>query len=491
MKKIWLIVLISITLGAISCDKDKDDDKTFYTVTFETDGGTPVPSVQRVEAGGTATAPATNPSKTGYIFSYWHLSGNATAYNFQASVNSNITLYAKWQEEATAEYWQVTWSLNGGSWPSGDNHAAQVLKGGVLSEPNAPTRTGYTFDGWYKESALTNKITFPYDVKGITENFILYAKWESEGGEETTDYTIRNTTDWNNAVSAIRAGGANKSYTLTVEGTVSVPPTTGVDQAKPDTYTFGGAEDITVTLKGSGTLALSGKGFLLCMTKKSGDNQKLIIDGPILQGRDDNTVPLLRLESADLELKNGKITGNINNGGGGSGSGGGVYIERGILTMSGGEISNNTCGQKSYVANGGGVNIRRGTFDLSGGEVSGNTGNNGGGVCVDTYSTFNMTGGIIKGNTACSSSPYGGGVYIHAYADNFSKTGGIIYGSDAVDINKNKIVHNAGLILNNRGVAAFYTGAKNWIPDSSNRLRESTSGENDNMSIEGDTGWGL
>jgi len=160
----------------MGCSSD-DDDKTVYTVTFDTDGGSPVPSVQRVEEGSLATAPSTNPIKAGYTFVYWHLTGASTAYNFQNPVKDDITLRAKWQEQKTAEYWQVTWSLNGGSWPSGDNHVTQVVKGGTLAEPAAPVKSGSTFDGWYKEAGLTNKVTFPYDVSTLTANFTLYAKW--------------------------------------------------------------------------------------------------------------------------------------------------------------------------------------------------------------------------------------------------------------------------------------------------------------------------
>jgi len=160
-----------------SCGGDDGDDKTIYTVTFETDGGTPVPSAQKVEEGNTVTAPSTNPTKAGYVFLYWHLSGSATAYNFHTPINGNITLHAKWQEEATVEYWQVTWELNGGTWPTDDNHAMQVVKGGTLAEPNAPTILDSTFDGWYKEASFANKITFPYDVSSVTTDFKLYAKW--------------------------------------------------------------------------------------------------------------------------------------------------------------------------------------------------------------------------------------------------------------------------------------------------------------------------
>lgn len=183
------ILLITLSFVQAGCG-DNDDEPEIYTITFETDGGTPVPAVQRVEAGATAIAPSTNPAKAGYAFVFWHLIGANTAYNFQTPVNHNITLQAKWQEETNAEYWLVEWKLDGGAWPSDDNHAKQVLKGGTLAEPKAPTKSGYTFEGWYKEVALTNKITFPYDAGNLNADFTLYAKWKEEGGQTPGSITV-------------------------------------------------------------------------------------------------------------------------------------------------------------------------------------------------------------------------------------------------------------------------------------------------------------
>jgi len=164
-----------------SCDKDDNEPDVSYTVTFNADGGTPTPQSQTVKAGEKATAP-TNPTKQGYVFLFWYISGSTTAYNFATPVNSNITLQSKWEDVAVAEYWKVTWSLNGGSWPSDDNHVTQVVKGGTLVEPNAPVKSGSTFEGWYMEPTLTNKINFPYNVNSVTSNITLYAKWVN--GEE-------------------------------------------------------------------------------------------------------------------------------------------------------------------------------------------------------------------------------------------------------------------------------------------------------------------
>jgi uncharacterized repeat protein (TIGR02543 family) len=180
-----LVALLLLAATFTSCDKEGSEPDTSYTVTFDADGGAPTPQSQTVKAGENAIAPSANPTKTGYVFMFWQLSGSSTAYNFSTPVNSNITLQARWEEEASVAYWQVTWELNGGTWPAGDNHATQVVKGGTLAEPAAPTKAENTFDGWYKEAALNTKIDFPYDVSAITANFTLYAKWTSEGGGST------------------------------------------------------------------------------------------------------------------------------------------------------------------------------------------------------------------------------------------------------------------------------------------------------------------
>ena len=66
---------------------------TKYTVTFDSQGGSSVPS-QTVIKGGKVTKP-TNPTKDGYDFLGWLLADGY--YNFSNPVNSNITLKASWK----------------------------------------------------------------------------------------------------------------------------------------------------------------------------------------------------------------------------------------------------------------------------------------------------------------------------------------------------------------------------------------------------------
>ena len=137
-----------------------------YTVAFNTDGGTPVPPAQEVEYGLTATKPA-DPTLKGYTFAFWYLGEdeqNATAYDFDTPVTENITLTAKWN----INKYTVAFNTDGGT-PVPP--AQEVEYGLTATEPAAPEKTGYTFDGWYLGDEK-------YDFSAAVEqNITLTAKW--------------------------------------------------------------------------------------------------------------------------------------------------------------------------------------------------------------------------------------------------------------------------------------------------------------------------
>jgi len=65
------------------------------TVTFESNGGSPVAAVQ-VKCGDKAAKPE-NPTKSGYSFGGWYADRELTqVYDFDSTVTASITLYAKW-----------------------------------------------------------------------------------------------------------------------------------------------------------------------------------------------------------------------------------------------------------------------------------------------------------------------------------------------------------------------------------------------------------
>ncbi|WP_317979150.1 InlB B-repeat-containing protein [Paenibacillus glycanilyticus] len=136
-----------------------------YTVTFNSNSGSAV-SPQTVNHGEAADKPA-DPTRTGYTFGGWYSdSGLENAYIFTTQVTGNMTLYAKW----TINSYSITFNSNGGSGVNGQT----VNYNGTVSEPTDPTKTGYTFGGWYTDSNLDNKYVFATPVTG---DITLYAKW--------------------------------------------------------------------------------------------------------------------------------------------------------------------------------------------------------------------------------------------------------------------------------------------------------------------------
>jgi len=97
MKKLTvaLIILSLMLLSIAGCEQKAED--TYYTVSFDTDGGTQI-EPQRVKEGEAATQPE-NPSKNGYSFQGWLLGG--VSYKFGEAVTKDITLVASYKSEIT------------------------------------------------------------------------------------------------------------------------------------------------------------------------------------------------------------------------------------------------------------------------------------------------------------------------------------------------------------------------------------------------------
>lgn len=69
----------------------------------------------------------------------------------------------------------VTFDTQGGS----KIDPVEVEKGGTIAQPDAPTRSSYTFTGWYLDQECTKPFTFSTPV---TEDLTLYAGWRYQGG---------------------------------------------------------------------------------------------------------------------------------------------------------------------------------------------------------------------------------------------------------------------------------------------------------------------
>jgi len=188
------------------------------TVTFNTDGGSKISSVE-IEKGSKLNKPK-NPTKEGFIFVEWLLDNNS--FNFDVEIKNDITLTAKWEKVSSVEV-NVTFNSNGGS-----SVATKVIKkGGKITKPTNPTRTGYTFNGWYLDNKLFNF------NDSIEKSITLTANWIKNQTsnpsqnqtptkpEEVKKYTVTFNSNGGSSIGAqtITAGGkATKPKDPTREG---------------------------------------------------------------------------------------------------------------------------------------------------------------------------------------------------------------------------------------------------------------------------------
>jgi uncharacterized repeat protein (TIGR02543 family) len=160
-----------------------------YTVSFSTSGGAPIPPLQQVLKDSLATEPVGAFTRAGYNFDGWD-------FNFNTPITADRTINAKWK---AIEY-DITYHQNGGT---GVSNRKYTIETPTITLP-APTRTGYTFAGWYDNAGFAGN-TITEISTGSTGNKNFYAKWEIQtynityhqnGGAGATDgtYTIETPT---------------------------------------------------------------------------------------------------------------------------------------------------------------------------------------------------------------------------------------------------------------------------------------------------------
>jgi uncharacterized repeat protein (TIGR02543 family) len=125
------------------------------------------------QVGSSATALTTNTlTRPGYTFGGWTTSadGTGTAYADAASYpfTSSTTLYAKWNPVT----YTVSYDTQGGSAVTPGSYTI----GSSVTLPAAPTRSGFTFAGWFASSTGGTALGTSYSPPG-TGNITLYAQW--------------------------------------------------------------------------------------------------------------------------------------------------------------------------------------------------------------------------------------------------------------------------------------------------------------------------
>jgi uncharacterized repeat protein (TIGR02543 family)/LPXTG-motif cell wall-anchored protein len=123
--------------------------------------------------GSTAAALTTNTlTRPGYTFGGWTTAANGTGTTYADAASypftSSTTLYAKWNPIN----YTVAYNTQGGSTVTGGNYTI----GSSITLPAAPTRTGFTFAGWFTGTSGGTALGATYSPPSIG-NITLYAHW--------------------------------------------------------------------------------------------------------------------------------------------------------------------------------------------------------------------------------------------------------------------------------------------------------------------------
>jgi hypothetical protein len=251
------------------------------------------------------------------------------------------------------------------------------------------------------------------------------------GAVVTNTYTVRTATELATAITAIKDGGNNKNYIITIADDFETDARFNIYS---DTDPFKGK----VSIRGTGTITLTGntQGTLLTIR----EDQTITLRGPTLTRSDSVTAPsptqVVDVRNTGIfKMRSGTVDANQ--------KGLGIYVApSGRFEMSGGTVKN---------ATGMGV-LPEGTFEMSGGSISGNSGSGVHIIEVNTGSagTFTMSGGTISGNN-------GSAVDVDNPNSAFTMTGGTLSGNSGSGVNFQGTFIMKGGTISGNGAEGIYT----------------------------------
>lgn len=156
---------------------------TYYDVTFDPNYPQAVATTEEVESGDTVEAP-TDPIREGYNFISWSTNANSEyVFDFANPITADLTLYAMWEA-----IYSLTYEFNAEGFETVVEHYGATES---TVRPTDPTRTDFSFGGWFTDSLCTTAYTHG---SKLTANVTLYAKWVRTAFNVTFDLNYSGST---------------------------------------------------------------------------------------------------------------------------------------------------------------------------------------------------------------------------------------------------------------------------------------------------------
>ena len=161
------------------------------------------------------------PTREGYTFAGWYWVSDLSVLtdeqkeqnkvDFSQSVagKDHATIYAQWTKNADQNEIDVLYAANGGQFATGETFQQGLTDSdGVMRQPAAPTREGYTFDGWYwhadysgytDEQKAADKVDFSQPVQSDVN---IYAQWTKNADAQAEQITVKFVDNFNETESS-------------------------------------------------------------------------------------------------------------------------------------------------------------------------------------------------------------------------------------------------------------------------------------------------
>ncbi len=161
------------------------------------------------------------PTREGYTFDGWYWVSDLSGYtdeqkdlnkvDFSQSVagKEHVTVFAQWTKNQEQNDHGVMYVANGGQFATGETFQQGVADSdGMMRQPAAPTREGYTFDGWYwhadysgytDEQKAADKVDFSQPVQSDVN---IYAQWTKNADAQAEQITVKFVDNFNGTESS-------------------------------------------------------------------------------------------------------------------------------------------------------------------------------------------------------------------------------------------------------------------------------------------------
>ena len=161
------------------------------------------------------------PTRDGYTFAGWYwvsdLSGltdeqkdlNKVDFSQSVAGKEHVTVFAQWTKNQEQNDHAVMYVANGGQFATGETFQQGLTDSdGMMRQPAAPTRDGYTFDGWYwhadysgytDEQKAADKVDFSQPVHSDVN---IYAQWTKNADAQVEQITVKFVDNFNGTESS-------------------------------------------------------------------------------------------------------------------------------------------------------------------------------------------------------------------------------------------------------------------------------------------------